>query len=792
MTSIQPIDLPGSLPQDWQALVDMIATMLPAEVDVSSLVITSNGELVNYLTGEKWIPITTMREVIVGWAKVEGANPAESTDIAIRPITDLVPVAGGNAVKDVVSGKGAFGLVKNTVILGSLMALFISTLTPLSSQADYEQALLDVLEDYTIDGENILVYIDENGKSHVSETVMNAVRNALINLGTYNTGAEEITIPQGVTPRFLWDTPIPLYTYSDGAVISGNIKNDGASSSYNFFRFTFHDITHTEPIYYGIILHQRTENNWTPAPFLISRATFSGKVDWYRIRNDGYIGESLDRNISGTRESFSGNVFYQYTSGASFGSDFTSKQDAVSFLNANVSPAISDSIVSSMYNVLADYFYLIDNGIISGGESVPGVDVTGKSDFGDLSKTLEDAITGLANRYITIANPQDGDIFNKDKWYELNLNSNDVWTDGLTSDQTNPVTNTQGESDDNTKDEIIEKLLEIIQDLTGDPDLPDVPVGDSGNTPPAEPPVLNGSSNGLWAIYNPTKQEVHDFGAWLWSSNIIDQIVRQFNSPIDAIIGFHQIYCTPTTGSPKVIKAGFLDSPVSAKEVTDQYATINCGQVSVNEYYHTALDYNNSKLAIYLPFVGIVSLDVAVCTGSTLEVIYRIDVFTGTCLAQVKVIKDNSNAVMYTFPGNCAVQIPLTATTYTGMVGALINGAGAVGSFLSGNLMGAVRHGANALASGLTNLTGTQQSGSLGSNAGALGIRKPYLIITHPVAYDATAYNTQYGYPLNKTVSLGSLSGYTEVKDIHLSGIPCTDDELELIEKLLKDGVIIN
>ena len=85
-----------------------------------------------------------------------------------------------------------------------------------------------------------------------------------------------------------------------------------------------------------------------------------------------------------------------------------------------------------------------------------------------------------------------------------------------------------------------------------------------------------------------------------------------------------------------------------------------------------------------------------------------------------------------------------------------------------------------------------QRSGGLGSNAGAMGSRVPYLIITHPVTYNAVGYNRQYGYPLNETVVLGSLSGYTRVKDIHLSGIPCTDDELEQIEALLKDGVIIN
>jgi hypothetical protein len=237
-----------------------------------------------------------------------------------------------------------------------------------------------------------------------------------------------------------------------------------------------------------------------------------------------------------------------------------------------------------------------------------------------------------------------------------------------------------------------------------------------------------------------------------------------------------------------------LDTGVSSITVANQYASINCGTIDVPEYYGTALDYDYTQLSLYLPFIGIVPLDPQVCMGSRLHVTYRIDVLTGTCLAQVKVLKANSNAVMYSFPGNCAVQIPLTATTYTGMVTTLVGLANtAVSAFMDSP--SGMYHGVKQAVSGLVEGAGTggvKQSGALSANAGALGIRIPYLIITHPVAYNAYRYQNQYGFPLNQTVTLGSLSGYTRVKDIHLASIPCTDDELEQIESLLKEGVIIS
>ena len=407
----------------------------------------------------------------------------------------------------------------------------------------------------------------------------------------------------------------------------------------------------------------------------------------------------------------------------------------------------------------------------------------------DTTKPLTEVIPKLAEGKMSIASPTKNDLTHKSNWYPVSINSKDVFTDGATKEETSSATD--GDVKPDVQPSILDAIEKLIKNLHPD-GTPEIPVSDSGDTPPAEPPLISGSANGLWSIYNPTLQQVQDFGAYLWSESILDQITRMFNSPIDAVIGFHMIYCTPIKGPAKNIKCGYLDTGVSSITVANQYATIDCGTIEVPEYYRTALDYVATKLALYLPFIGIVPLSTAVCMGATLQVIYRIDVLTGTCLAQVKVIKENSDAVMYAFEGNCSVQIPLTATTYTGIASALINTVSAGLSVFMGDYISAAGDAGSALSAGMTNLSGTKQSGQMGANAGALGIRIPYLIITHPVSYDAVQYNTQYGYPLNQTISLGSVTGYTRVKDIHLAGIPCTDDELEMIERLLKDGVIIN
>lgn len=322
------------------------------------------------------------------------------------------------------------------------------------------------------------------------------------------------------------------------------------------------------------------------------------------------------------------------------------------------------------------------------------------------------------------------------------------------------------------------------------PDPPDDPKGDSGDTPdPADMPGMTAS--GMVSVYNPTKEQIINFSAWLWSSNFFDNFLKLLQNPLEAIIGLHIMYATPITGTPANIVVGYLDSGVSSKVVTQQYIDIDCGTVNIPEYYGDVLDYEPYvHVHIYLPFVGMVSLKPNDVIGKTVNVTYGVDVLTGTCLARITVDKGSSSMQLYQFPGNCAVQIPLTGGNYAGMIRALASMAvGVAGSVVTANPLPAI----GGVIGGATSASlDVSHGGSLGANAGAMGIRKPYIIITRRSAYDASNYNQYYGYPTNKTVSIGSCKGYTRIKSVHIDTIArATDSEKTEIETLLKQGVII-
>lgn len=310
-------------------------------------------------------------------------------------------------------------------------------------------------------------------------------------------------------------------------------------------------------------------------------------------------------------------------------------------------------------------------------------------------------------------------------------------------------------------------------------DTPNPPDTGDGNSPTIVPPV--GKASSLWSIYNPTLEQVNQFGSWLWSSNFVEQLKKLFSDPMQAIIGLHKVYSPVQTSGQGTIKCGYLDSGVPSKLVSEQYITVDCGSVDLQEYFGNVFDYPPyTEVSIYLPFIGIRHLDPSDVMRSTISVKYRIDVLTGACLAEVNVQRDAAGGTLYTFSGDAAVRYPVSSGSYMGIVSGLI---GVATSVVSGNLLPAL--------GGVTRLhTNVERSGSFTGNSGAMGSKVPYLIISRPQTAMADKFETLSGYPSNTYTMLSDCKGFTQVKYCHVENLSATETEKKEIERLLKEGVI--
>ena len=351
----------------------------------------------------------------------------------------------------------------------------------------------------------------------------------------------------------------------------------------------------------------------------------------------------------------------------------------------------------------------------------------------------------------------------------------------------------------------------------GNPDIPPVLIptspnpnpgndgqdkGDDDNSRPDEgtptptpiPPIVDigGSASALYTVYNPSKNNLNALGAYLWTSDILEQLVRIFtNNPMDAVISLHSIYCSPSLGANSNIKLGYLDagSGTNCPTVNSQFVSIDCGYVDIPEYFGDCRDYSPyTNVTIFLPFIGFRTVKTEDIVAGRVNIKYNIDVLTGSCVAIISVRKKGVSHTLYTFEGNCSMSLPLTGADHTRMIAGLTS---ALLGGVTGGEAGALMGGLNAMASGSFQAN-IQRSGSFSGNAGAMSIKKPYIIVNRDYIYDAESYNELYGFPANISTRLGDCSGYNRVKSVHVDSISnATKEEKDEIESILRSGFIL-
>ena len=437
----------------------------------------------------------------------------------------------------------------------------------------------------------------------------------------------------------------------------------------------------------------------------------------------------------------------------------------------------------------------------SGGTSVKGLQFTDYTplikDINDLTARLEEWKNKNGFKVSTPKYDENGNpVGEREQWY-LPLPtpnpSSKISPDYILPTGVYEPTNIP-DNDPTLQDEVINRNHDYSQDLPSNPSYnptPTPPSEDTGEITPSAP-ILGNNGQGLWSVYNPSLAQINEFGAWLWSNNIWEQIRQYFSDPMQGVIGLHKIYCKPTNGETKTIIAGYLDSGVNSPIVTKQYEKIDCGTMACAEYYGNALDYAPyTTVHLYLPFIGIVPLNVNEVMGSILHIFYDVDILTGACLATVEV-KDsaNVNTSLYQYNGICSVQIPLTSGNYGSVISSLVTtGAGIVATVASGGALAPVA--LDGAVSALNSGTEIKQSGTIGANVGAMARKKPYMVITRKIPHMPLNYNELIGFPSNNRVYLSELSGFVRTKKVYVSSLIATQNEKNMIEEILSDGAYI-
>lgn len=323
--------------------------------------------------------------------------------------------------------------------------------------------------------------------------------------------------------------------------------------------------------------------------------------------------------------------------------------------------------------------------------------------------------------------------------------------------------------------------------------------------------VASAINCGFLTVYKIDQTNLEAIGKNLYGDTLLDIVKNITVNPLDFIVSLMIFPCSPASvGSSQNIKLGgwvcaaaggailnALGTPAAGTPLTSQFKVVDFGTISIPENWGSFLDYSQTTIELYLPFIGSVNIDVSECMGGTINVQYTIDFLTGMCVANVLCTKANyvlpsGKALSYVhaqhaYQGNCAIQIPLSAVNYGSMIGSLIN---ACTQGITNPVNGFIGIATDAVGGGFR--PNVSSKGNIVANSGFCSVLYPYIRITRPITAEPESYQEVMGLPSYINTTLGQCNDLCVCDDIDLRGIAgATESELNKIRQMCKDGVYV-
>lgn len=155
---------------------------------------------------------------------------------------------------------------------------------------------------------------------------------------------------------------------------------------------------------------------------------------------------------------------------------------------------------------------------------------------------------------------------------------------------------------------------------------------------------------GIITIYNPTPTELKEIGEVRY--------MKTTDSSVDLgdyITNLIKVYVKIPKGKTANVVVGGYNTNVVSNVVTTDIIETNCGTVEIVGNYKNAMDYENTTVEIYLPFIGFMQLDTEKVMNETLSLVYKTNVINGDTIA---CLYNTTGTLLYTFNSNASFEIP--------------------------------------------------------------------------------------------------------------------------------------
>ena len=297
--------------------------------------------------------------------------------------------------------------------------------------------------------------------------------------------------------------------------------------------------------------------------------------------------------------------------------------------------------------------------------------------------------------------------------------------------------------------------------------------------------------------YRLSKEGLKDFFIDLWSLDFSDLIFNQvtgvYSNLIENVVSLRwfpvPLQALGEIGTTEGIKLGYTTLETAGTTISSVANIMIGGTFDIKPVYKSYMDYAPyTEIQVFLPFYGMLDLDVNLYMNHTLEIQYTVDIASG--LITYYILRDLT--IVQQVQAKCGIDIPITLSSMIDVASQISNNVVSKSVSLASATASGSPIGMVGAVLGSTASPKMHYLSGVGDNGALYGNRRVTLFIKHPQYNRPANYASTVGYPSYGKFKLSSLSGFTVVENPRLS---MTDkmslSEYEEIIEFLQGGIYI-
>lgn len=308
----------------------------------------------------------------------------------------------------------------------------------------------------------------------------------------------------------------------------------------------------------------------------------------------------------------------------------------------------------------------------------------------------------------------------------------------------------------------------------------------------------------LYSLYN--KLDLEKIAQWFYNQTEKIDIANNVISLKEIPFSLAALNIVPIDTDLKIggVNVTYNNENIKVGEIVSSATTslsVLFGEFNIPRLSNTFLDYSPyTKYELLLPFAPTPVTLPDWCVNKTVSAIFLYDIYTTACQY---VIECNGERIC-SVSGIFGVDRPISAqnvalkdasrlsaqvATASSVLGGVMSSAsGNIGGIVSGAI-GGVSALSQMIMSGKQNYMYTVGANGDSSSVGLC--HAVHLKITRALSAEDSNFTHVYGRPLCKYKKLSSVTGYTKCDNVNTTGLSCSENEKQMIKRLLETGIYI-